>query len=141
MLSLIVNQGLTTVEVNQMKVKDLKLREGEIYVEGSRRSNERTLALKPYQIMDLMEYTLQVRQLFLGYQKDPTSKQLFLSLPTVGKAVSESDSLQVWKRITKTVKTYQPKFINLSKYEPVLLRIGLVNTTFEKYSIWQVISM
>ena len=48
-LSLFIHQGLTTAEVNKLEIKDLKLREGEIYVQGSRKSNERTLKLKSNQ--------------------------------------------------------------------------------------------
>ena len=41
-----VNQGLTTPEIDSLQLNDLKLKEGEIFISGSRRSNERTLELK-----------------------------------------------------------------------------------------------
>ena len=40
-LGLMIWQGLGTRELANLEVKDLKLREGTIYIQGSRRSNER----------------------------------------------------------------------------------------------------
>ncbi|MEM6644520.1 MAG: phage integrase N-terminal SAM-like domain-containing protein [Bacteroidota bacterium] len=42
-LSLLINQGITTPEVERLTVNDLKLKEGKIFIVGSRKSNERTL--------------------------------------------------------------------------------------------------
>ena len=61
-LSLMIYQGLCTDEVNRLTIRDVKLKEGNIFIAGTRKSNERTLELKPHQVMELMEYTLQVRQ-------------------------------------------------------------------------------
>ena len=67
-----VYQGLNTNDLQSLITKDVKLREGKIFVKGSRRSNERTLKLEAHQILDFMEYTLQVRQAILTETKKET---------------------------------------------------------------------
>ena len=71
-VSLLVYQGLNTNDLQSLITKDVKLREGKIFVKGSRRSNERTLKLESHQILDFMEYTLQVRQTILTETKKET---------------------------------------------------------------------
>jgi integrase/recombinase XerD len=39
-LSLLINQGLTTPEIERLTVNDLKLKEGQIFVAGIRKRNE-----------------------------------------------------------------------------------------------------
>lgn len=78
-LGLMIWQGLGSGELARLTVKDLKLREGKIYIVGSRKSNERELKLEALQILDLMEYTLQVRPEILKLTKKE-SDQLFVSV-------------------------------------------------------------
>lgn len=78
MTGLMVWQGLGTTELQQLQVKDLKLREGKIYIAGTRRSNERELVLESAQMLDLMEYSLQVRPELLALT-GKTTEQLFIS--------------------------------------------------------------
>ena len=77
-LGLIIYQGLGTLELNRLEVGDVKLREGNIYIKQSRRSNQRTLKLEAHQVLDVMEYTLQVRQAILAENPKET-KQLLLT--------------------------------------------------------------
>ena len=77
-LGLIIYQGLGTLELNRLEVNDVKLREGNIYIKQSRRSNQRTLKLEAHQVLDVMEYTLQVRQAILAENPKET-KQLLLT--------------------------------------------------------------
>lgn len=77
-LGLMIWQGLGTMELGKLNVKDLKLREGKIYVPGSRRSNERELKLEAHQVLDLMEYTLQIREGILKLN-NKESEKLFVS--------------------------------------------------------------
>ena len=78
-LGLMIWQGLGTRELSKLEVKDLKLRDGKIYIKGSRRSNERELKLESHQVLDLMEYQLQTRKELLELTKKQT-EQLFLSV-------------------------------------------------------------
>jgi integrase/recombinase XerD len=77
-LGLLVYQGLTTSELNNLKDIDVKLREGVVYIKGTRRSNERIMRLEAFQIMDLMEYLLQIRAELLK-QTGKESEKLFIS--------------------------------------------------------------
>lgn len=111
-LGLMVWQGLTTPEVSNLTLADLKLREGVVYIAGSRSSNERTLELRPAQVMELMEYQLQTRQQLLQYLKGTTDK-LFLPSPASGQAqIKNLDTVNVWKRLKEDLKEQSPKFIN-----------------------------
>lgn len=84
-LGLMIWQGLGTRELATLTVKDVKLREGTIYIQGSRRSNERVLKLEAHQILDLMEYVLQVRQAIIQHKKDNhQSEAFFLSVGESG---------------------------------------------------------
>jgi len=131
-LSLMINQALTTVEVNRMELNDLRLREGEIYIRGGRKSNERTLKLKSNQIMDLMEYALQVRQLFIPYQENQETKRLFLSVPGAGQKKA-NDSLQIWKGLTHEIKALNPKLINFKQ-----VRTSVITKWLKQYNLREV---
>ena len=72
MLGLLIYQGLRTGEVYQMQVEQIKLQEGVVHVYGSRTSNERTLELKPFQVMELYEYVMKVRPEILQQSKEVT---------------------------------------------------------------------
>ena len=60
-LGLLIYQGVTTEELHQLEPGNLKLKEGKIYIPGNRRRNNRTLELKPFQILELHEYVNKVR--------------------------------------------------------------------------------
>lgn len=114
-IGLMIWQGLTTPEVNRLTVKDVKLREGKIYIAGSRKSAERTLDLQPHQIIELMEYQMQTRVELLKYCKEP-GEEFFISAPPSGRLVSErSDSFHIWKRLSQEIREQTPKFINFKQ--------------------------
>jgi site-specific recombinase XerD len=130
-LSLMVNQGLTTPEIERMELTDLKLKEGEIFIRGSRRSNERTLELKSNQIMELMEYQYTTRNELLKYQQSKTNR-LFLPVPTAGQQQA-NDTLQIWKGLTKEIKAQNGKFINFKQ-----VRTSIITHWLKTYNLRQV---
>lgn len=77
-VSLLIYQGLNSKELGRLKVTDLKLREGKIYIERTRNSNERHLKLEAHQILDIMEYQLRTREEILKEAKKQTDL-LFMS--------------------------------------------------------------
>ncbi len=89
-VGLLVYQGLNTNDLQNLTIKDIKLREGKIFIKGSRRSNERTLPLESHQILDIMEYTLQVRQAILS----ETNKQTDLFFVTQGSSLNLQNVMQ-----------------------------------------------
>jgi integrase/recombinase XerD len=60
-IGLIVYQGLNTTDLGNLKIEHLQLSKGKIYVPSAKRSNARELELKPWQIMEFMEYVNEVR--------------------------------------------------------------------------------
>tara|TARA_R110002049_G_scaffold14680_2_gene61620 strand:+ start:5988 stop:6311 length:324 start_codon:yes stop_codon:yes gene_type:complete len=68
----LVYQALNTNDLQSLITKDVKLREGKIFVKGSCRSNERTLKLEAHQILDFMEYQLKTRETILRETKKET---------------------------------------------------------------------
>ena len=73
---LMIWQGLDNGDIERLQVEDLKLREGTIYIRGTRRSNERTLELKPIQIMDLLDYLHHIRPEYVKPGKLQTDQLL-----------------------------------------------------------------
>lgn len=131
-LSLLIYQGLTTTEIKRLTVKDLRLREGEIYIQGSRNSAERTLTLKSNQIMDLMEYHYQIRPEILKYHHK-AGEGLFLSLPVAGRAKVTSDTLDIFKGLTKEVKAQIPELENLRH-----IRTSVITHWLKQYNLREV---
>lgn len=78
-LGLMLYQALDTKDLKLLTIKDVKLREGKIYIPGTRRSNERELKLEALQIIDLMEYILKTRHELLQLT-GKQSEQLFISI-------------------------------------------------------------
>lgn len=135
-LSLLINQGLTTPEVAKLTLSNLKLKEGKIFINGSRKSNERTLELKSNQIIELMEYQYTTRNELLKYQESETDL-LFLSVPTAGKtkAVGEGN-LQIWKSLRNDIRKENPKFINFKQ-----VRTSVITHWLKNYNLRQVQQM
>lgn len=60
-IGLLVYQGLHTKELHYLKEEHIELYKGKINVPQTKRTNGRTLELKPWQLMEMMEYLQQVR--------------------------------------------------------------------------------
>ncbi len=58
---LIVYQGLRTTDLGNLKIEHLQLSKGKIYVPSTRKSNAREMELKPWQIMEFINYQNEVR--------------------------------------------------------------------------------
>lgn len=78
-IGLLVYQGLQTTELQHLKEEHVELYKGKIHIPGTKRSNGRTLELKPWQLMEFMEYVNQIRPQLLKQAKQNT-EQLFMSL-------------------------------------------------------------
>ncbi len=128
-ISLMVNQGLTTAELEKLSLGDLRLKEGKLYVCGSRRSNERTLELKSSQIIELMEYQYTTRAELLSYQQQPTH-QLFLPTPIAGQKKANAQTLQIWKGLTSDLRGQQEGFINFKQ-----IRASVITHWLKKYNL------
>jgi site-specific recombinase XerD len=79
MLSLIVYQGAKTEELNQLEVKDVKLKEGKIEIPGGLRSEGRILKLESHQVLEFYDYVNNTRKEILTKSGKQTDK-LFVSI-------------------------------------------------------------
>lgn len=61
-VGLMVYQGLNTTELIHLELEDLQLYKGKIYIKSGTRSNSRTLELKSWQVIELLEYVKEVRE-------------------------------------------------------------------------------
>ena len=135
-LSLLINQGLTTPEVARIRLKDLGLKEGRVYISGGRKSDKRILDLKSNQIIELMEYQYTTRTELLKYQKEETDL-LFLSTPSAGKLEATGNGeLQIWKSLIKDIRKYNPKLINFKQ-----VRTSVITHWLKQYNLRQVQDM
>lgn len=80
-LGLMIYQGLGTLELSRLKVQNVKLREGIIEIESTRKTNGRILKLEAHQVLDMMEYTLRTRNELLDFKigKHKETELLLLS--------------------------------------------------------------
>lgn len=125
-LGLLVYQGLRSSELSRLELKDVKLREGKIYVSGTRRSNERTLNLESHQVLDIMEYSLQVRPELLKLS-NRISESLFVS-------VGQSDGFtNLIQKLTQKLKVQNPKVNSLKQ-----LRASVITHWIKHYNLRQV---
>ncbi|MBF6656678.1 hypothetical protein C6N29_07665 [Flavobacterium columnare] len=60
-VGLLVYQGLHTKELQHLKEEHIELYKGKIHIPQTNKTNGRTLELKPWQLMELMEYIKEIR--------------------------------------------------------------------------------
>jgi site-specific recombinase XerD len=132
-LGLMIWQGLTTPEINHLAVNDLKLREGTVFIAGSRKSNERVMELKPQQVIELMEYQFTTRKELLKYCP-AADGHLFISAPAAGKTTGTGkDTANIWKALSAEVKQLCPRFINFKQ-----VRTSVITHWLSGYNLRQV---
>lgn len=133
-LGLMVWQGLTTPEINNLLLNEVKLREGQLFVAGGRKSAERTLELKPQQIMELMEYQFTTRQSLLEYREGKGCDRFFVSVPPSGKSTSDGkDVTNAWKRLGGEVEKICPRFQNFRQ-----IRASVITHWLAQHNLRQV---
>ena len=126
-VGLLVFQGLNVTEIARLQEKDLKLREGKVYIAATRKSNERELTLEAAQIMDLMEYSLKARPELLALT-GKTSEQFIISTGSgqrinnamfklTGKLHEQDPSVKSMKQIRTSVITHWLKLYNLREVQ------------------------
>ena len=97
-VGLLVYQGLDTQDLKNLKTEHLHLNKGKIYVPSRKRSNARELELKPWQMMEFMEYINEVRK-YLLQRLNIDTDQLFPS----------GDRFIITNTIIKKLKKYNQK--------------------------------
>lgn len=115
MLTFLVYQGLHTNELQRINLDDIDLIKATVKIQGTRRTNERTLTLRAEQIGVLMNYLQNIRPQFLEHYKEET-EQVFLLLPE-HKASREisSNYNNVFATIKKQLEKINENFLNFKQ--------------------------
>jgi len=115
-LSLLVNQGATTKQIDTLLLGDLDLMSATVMLRGSRTGKDRTLPLNATQIGVLMHYLQNIRPQLLTFHSNVSNEQLFLPLPVSGRSSTNSDSIMsVFKQLVKQLKTLDQHFVNFNQ--------------------------
>jgi len=122
-IGLIVYQGLNTTSLSKLKTEHLQLSKGKIYVPSTRRSNARELELKPWQIMEFINYQNEVFPVLQKRINNHTN-QLF---PT-GTRFSVLTS-----QIMKKLKKYNQKVENIKQ-----IRASVITNWLGQYNLRKV---
>ena len=129
-LSILINQGVTTGEVERIELGDVDLIKATIKILGGRHSNERTMPLKATQIGLFLNYMQNIRPQFVEYQTNESEK-LFLSLPTVSCKTAKNDiTTTIFSRLTNQLKSIDKQFINFKQ-----IRASLITSRLKIYDL------
>lgn len=112
-LSLLIYQGLASDEIVNLRVKDIDLDEGTVYVKASANLNRRTLELLNKQMMVFANYIHEVRPKLLRWDSDK------LILSKLGKPIADVSSI---KAIVEPLKGLFPD----KKLCPQTIRMSVI---------------
>jgi integrase/recombinase XerD len=99
-VGLLVYQGLDTKDFRTLKLEHLQLQKGKIYIPGRKRSNARILDLKPWQIMEMMEYVNTIRPVLEKRVKNLTDHERLFPY---------GEQFTIISILIKKMKTYNQK--------------------------------
>ena len=114
-IGLMMYQGLNTTDLGNLKIEHLQLSKGKIYVPSTKRSNARELELKPWQIMEFMEYANEVRPTIQNKIQNH-SEQLFNTNARFNAIVYQ---------INKKLKKYNQKVQDIKQIRASVITIWL----------------
>jgi len=115
MLSLLINQGTTTKEIDTILLDDIDLMGATIRLHGARKGKDRVLPLAATQIGVLMHYLQNIRPQLLNFQLQE-SQWLFLTLPSSLNGKSDNDSIMnSFKPLTTQLKSIDQHFLNFKQ--------------------------
>ncbi len=120
-VGLLVYQGLDTKDLKNLKAEHLQLNKGKIYIPGTKKSNAREIELKPWQMMDFMEYISEIRtHLLQRLQTDtdqlfPSGERFIIINAIIKKIRKYNQKVQNGKQIRASVITNWLSQYNLRK--------------------------
>ena len=119
----IVYQGLDTRNLRTLQLEHLQLSKGKLYIPGSRKSNARTIELKPWQIMELAEYLNHTRTQLLKrtnqteYLFPYDGKRFTITSTIIKKLKKYNQKVNHIKQLRASVITHWTKQYNLRKVQ------------------------
>lgn len=123
-VGLLVYQGLRTSELIKLEIEDLQLYKGKIYIKSGVRSNSRTLELKPWQVLDFLEYVKEIREEILERKKLTTNRIFIPNNKRLGNTVLA---------IIKKLKSYNRQVANVHQ-----IRASVITNWLKQYNLRQV---
>jgi len=120
-VGLMVYQGLNTTSLIQLEVAHLDIYKGKIYIPSTKRTNARELELKPWQVIELLEYIKEIRE-EIKQKKNIASQKLFIpNNARLGNTVLS---------IIKKLKRYNQKVTNINQ-----LRTSVITGWTKQYNL------
>lgn len=112
-IGLLVYQGIHSKELQYLKEEHIELYKGKMHIPQTKRTNGRTLELKPWQLMELMEYIKEIRPKMslrgtkqTSNNQQPTTDNLFTS------SYGNTNISNVLKKISEELKLINYKYQN-----------------------------
>lgn len=126
MLGLLIYQGIKVEELAELETSDLKLREGKIIIKGKRRTNERTMKLEGFQIIDLMDYINETRKGLLEINQRQTNLLFF----------SKDNGNNFGNVMHSLMKSLKQKNIKIKSIKQI--RASVITAWLQQYNLRQV---
>jgi site-specific recombinase XerD len=124
-LSVLLNQGVITGEIERIKTSDLDLTKAILKIRGGILGNERILPLKAAQIGLFINYLQNIRPQFIEYQAKESDK-LFLSLHESSNKKTNGGTLKsAFTILSKQLKSIDKQFINFKQVRASLITFWL----------------
>ena len=123
-VGLMVYQGLNTTSLIQLEVAHIHIYKGKIYIPSSKRTNARELELKPWQVIELLEYIKETRE-EIKQKKNIESQRLFIpNNARLGNTILN---------IIKKLKKYNNKVANSNQ-----IRASVLSSWTKQYNLRKV---
>lgn len=122
-ISLLVYQALTVLEISQLNVQDLNLEKGTIKVNGNVKNNGRTLDLKPTQIMLLHNYLNETREQLLKRNTCPSETECRRETESEALLIRNSGTRILPHGISRTVNCNRKQ---TEKMKPLKIRQSVI---------------
>ncbi|RNC79872.1 MAG: hypothetical protein ED557_12090 [Balneola sp.] len=129
MLRLLIYQGITTGELERLEPAHLDLEKGTIRILPTKQSNGRTLELKPFQVLELYRYQLEIRPQLLQ-EKGFDIPKLFIS-------AGSSDKLgNTFQKLSKRLKNQHGFFTGFPQIRASVIANWLKTHSLRQVQYW-----
>lgn len=121
MVGFMVYQGLNTTDLRLLEVDDVQLYKGKVSIKSTKRSNARILELKPWQIVELLEYINEIRN-EIAKANSIDSDRLFIP--------NNARLDRVVSSINSKLKNYNTRVVNLNQ-----IRASVITLWLKQYNL------
>jgi integrase/recombinase XerD len=129
MIGLLVHQGITTGELARLEPSHLNLEAGTIRILPTKQSNGRTLELKPFQVLELYRYQIEVRPQLL--------KEKGFDVPKLFVSAGSSDKLgNTFQKLSKRLKNRHGFFTGFPQVRSSVIANWLKAHSLRQVQYW-----